>query len=420
MLKGRQIVIGITGGIAAYKIPLLVREFVRRGASVRVLMTEAAAKFVTPLTLSTLSGSETIVGTFPSPGSGHAGKTWHIDLARGNDLMVIAPATANVVAKLAGGIADDAVTTLALAFRKAILVCPAMDFDMWENPATRRNAALLREMGYDILPPDEGELASGLTGPGRLPEVERIAAAAEAIVSGSGRDLDGRRILVTAGPTHEAIDPVRFIGNRSSGKMGFAIALAAARRGADVTLVAGPVGLATPRGVRRVDVESAAEMHREVMKRSGKQDAVVMAAAVADFTPATVSAQKIKKSAAGKDGVLRLELRPTKDILLSLTQSKARPAVAGFALETLDETRNALRKLKEKKPDLLVLNNPSKEGSSFGGDTNAVTFFWKSGRSEKLRLLPKFDVANALLDRLKPMLPKVRTARPRGPVKPER
>jgi phosphopantothenoylcysteine decarboxylase/phosphopantothenate--cysteine ligase len=322
--------------------------------------------------------------------------------------MVIAPATANVVAKLAHGIADDAVTTIALAFRKEILVCPAMDHDMWEHAATQRNAATLREMGYDVLPPEEGELASGLKGPGRLPEIVRIADAAETIVNGSRRDLLGKKVLVTAGPTHEAIDPVRYIGNRSSGKMGFAIATAAARRGADVTLIAGPVHLSTPRGVKRVDVESASEMHREVMKRSGKQDAVVMAAAVADFTPATVSDRKIKKTALGKDGILRVELTPTKDILLSLTQAKSRPVVAGFALETHDETRNALKKLKEKGPDLLVLNNPLKEGSSFGGDTNAVTFFWKSGRSEKLRRLPKFEVANALLDRLKPMLSKKR------------
>jgi phosphopantothenoylcysteine decarboxylase/phosphopantothenate--cysteine ligase len=420
MLKGRKIVIGITGGIAAYKIPLLVREFVKRGASVRVLMTESAARFVAPLTLSTLSGSDTIVGTFPSPGSGHTGKTWHIDLARGNDLMVIAPATANVLAKLAHGIADDAVTTLALAFRNAILVCPAMDYDMWGHAATQRNVTVLRDMGYDVLPPEEGDLASGLTGPGRLPEVGRIARAAEAIVRGAKRDLAGQTILVTAGPTHEAIDPVRYLGNRSSGKMGFAIAAAAAKRGADVTLIAGPVGLATPRGVKRVDVESAADMHREVMRRSRKQSAVVMAAAVADFTPAKVSDRKIKKSALGADGVFRLELAPTKDILQSLTRTKPRPAVAGFALETHDETRNALRKLEEKKPDLLVLNNPLKAGSSFGGDTNAVTFFWKSGRSEKLRRLPKFEVANALLDRLKPLLPKGGRGKSRGPAKTKR
>lgn len=420
MLKGRKIVIGITGGIAAYKIPLLVREFVKRGASVRVLMTESAARFVAPLTLSTLSGSDTIVGTFPSPGSGHTGKTWHIDLAQGNDLMVIAPATANVLAKLAHGIADDAVTTLALAFRNAILVCPAMDYDMWGHAATQRNVTVLRDMGYDVLPPEEGDLASGLTGPGRLPEVGRIARAAEAIVRGAKRDLAGQTILVTAGPTHEAIDPVRYLGNRSSGKMGFAIAAAAAKRGADVTLIAGPVGLATPRGVKRVDVESAADMHREVMRRSRRQSAVVMAAAVADFTPAKVSDRKIKKSALGADGVFRLELAPTKDILQSLTRTKPRPAVAGFALETHDETRNALRKLEEKKPDLLVLNNPLKAGSSFGGDTNAVTFFWKSGRSEKLRRLPKFEVANALLDRLKPLLPKGGRGKSRGPAKTKR
>ena len=206
MLKGRQIVLGVTGGIAAYKIPHLVREFVKRGASVKVLMSESAAQFVTPLTLSTLSGSDAIVGTFPSPDSGHTGTTWHVDLARSGDILVIAPATANVLAKLAHGIADDAVTTLALAFRKDILVCPAMDFDMWEHRATRQNVAALREMGYDVLDPDEGELASGLSGPGRLPEIERIADVTEAIATGSRRDLAGTTIVVTAGPTLEPID----------------------------------------------------------------------------------------------------------------------------------------------------------------------------------------------------------------------
>jgi phosphopantothenoylcysteine decarboxylase/phosphopantothenate--cysteine ligase len=413
MLKGKQIVIGVTGGIAAYKIPFLVREFVGRGAAVRVLMTESAAKFVSPLTLSTLSGSDAIVGTFPSPGSGHSGKTWHIDLARGGDIMVIAPATANVAAKLAHGIADDAVTTLALAFRKEILVCPAMDHDMWDNPATQRNVAALRESGYDVLDPEEGELASGLTGPGRLPEIGRIADAAERIVDGSRRDLEGTRILVTAGPTHEAIDPVRFIANRSSGKMGYAVAMAASKRGAEVTLVSGPVRLGTPRGVKRIDVESAAEMLREVMRLRSRADAVVMAAAVADFTPAAVSDRKIKKSALAGEGVLRLELKPTKDILSALTSGGKKQPVVAFALETHDEAKNARLKLKEKRPDLLVLNNPLREGSAFGGDTNAVTFFSKGGRAEKLRKLPKFDVANRLLDRLRPMLAKGRRARPR-------
>ena len=414
MLKGRTIVVGITGGIAAYKIPFLIREFAKRGAAVRVLMTESAAKFVAPLTLSTLSGSDAIVGTFPSAGSAHTGRTWHIDIAREGAIMVIAPATANVLAKLAHGIADDAVTTLALAFRGPILVCPAMDFDMWEHAATRRNVADLLAMGYDVLPPDDGELASGLSGPGRLPEIERIANTAAAIVSGGRRDLAGRRVLVTAGPTHEAIDPVRYIGNRSSGKMGFAVAAAAARRGAEVTLVAGPVNLPTPRGVQRVDVESAAEMHREVTGRAGRQDAVIMAAAVADFTPASVSSKKIKKSALSGDGVFRLELVPTKDILSALTAPKRRPAVAGFALETHDEARGALAKLREKRPDLLVLNNPLKAGSEFGGDTNTVTFYRKRGAPEKLKRLPKHDVADALLDRLIPMMPRMPKGRRKG------
>ena len=399
MLKKRQILIGVTGGIAAYKIPLLVREFVKRGAAVRALMTESAREFVTPLTLSTLSGSEVIVGTFPASGSGHTTGTWHIDLARWGDMMVIAPATANVIARLAHGIADDAVSTLALAYRKDILVCPAMDHDMWEHPATQANLSILRATGYEILPPDEGELASGLSGPGRLPDIAHIADIAGRILSGTRRDLEGMRLLVTAGPTREAIDPVRYIGNRSSGKMGFAVASAAARRGALVSLVAGPVSLPTPMGVTRLDVESAAEMERAVMKFRAGSDGIVMAAAVADFTPGIFSRKKITKSASAGGG-LTLSLVQTKDILKAIAGKGSRCPVVGFALETHDELRNARKKLREKGVDLLVLNNPTRKGSEFGGDTNSVTFLWKSGKKEKLPKLPKFDVANELLDRL--------------------
>ncbi len=398
-MKQRQVLLGVTGGIAAYKIPLLVREFVKRGTVVRAIMTESAKEFVTPLTLSTLTGAEVVVGTFPSAGSGHAHGTWHIDLARWGDMLIIAPATANVVARLAHGIADDAVSTLALAYRKEILVCPAMDHDMWEHRATQANLSALRECGYEVLPPEVGELASGLTGPGRLPEITRIADAAERILAGSRLDMKGMKLLVTAGPTIEAIDPVRYIGNRSSGKMGFAVASAAARRGAHVTLVAGPVNLRTPRGVARVDVESAAEMDRAVKRLHRRTDGIVMAAAVADFTPVTVSRRKIKKSTV-KGGTMELRLRETPDILKSLSTLKPRKPLVGFALETHDETRNAGKKLREKGVDLLVLNNPLRKGSEFGGDTNSVTIFTRGGKPRKLGILPKFGVANALLDRL--------------------
>ncbi len=398
-MKQRQILLGVTGGIAAYKIPLLVREFVKRGAVVRAVMTESAKEFVTPLTLSTLTGADVVVGTFPSAGSGHATGTWHIDMARWGDMLIIAPATANVVARLAHGIADDAVSTLALAYRKEILVCPAMDHDMWDHPATQSNLSVLRDTGYEVLPPEEGELASGLTGPGRLPDIARIADIAEGILSGSRLDLRGKKLLVTAGPTFEAIDPVRYIGNRSSGKMGFAVATAAARRGARVTLIAGPVHLHTPRGVTRVDVESAAEMDRAVRRHRGSADGIIMAAAVADFTPMKVSTRKIKKSSA-QGGTLNLRLRETTDILKSLSAGTTRRPLVGFALETHDETRNAGKKLREKGVDLLVLNNPLRRGSEFGGDTNSVTILSRNGRREKLGLLPKIAVADALLDRL--------------------
>ncbi len=398
MIKKRQILLGVTGGIAAYKAPLLVRELVKRGAVVRALMTESAREFVTPLTLSTLTGTDVIVGTFPRTGSGHATGTWHIGMADWGDLMIIAPATANVIARLAHGIADDAVSTLALAYRKEIVVCPAMDHDMWDHPVTQANVAILRETGYEVLPPEEGELASGLTGPGRLPEITGIVDRVERILDGSRRDMGGMRLLVTAGPTFESIDPVRYIGNRSSGKMGFAVASAAARRGASVTLVAGPVHLGTPRGVTRVDVGDAAGMDRAVSRLSAGADGIVMAAAVADFTPVAYSSKKIKKSSAG--GGLELRLRETKDILKSLTAAKPRCPVVGFALETHDEGRNASKKLKEKGVDLLVLNNPLRKGSEFGGDTNSATLLSRGGKREKLPLLSKFDLANRILDRL--------------------
>jgi phosphopantothenoylcysteine decarboxylase/phosphopantothenate--cysteine ligase len=400
MLRKKHILLGITGGIAAYKMPLLVRELRKAGAEVRVVMTEAATEFVTPLTLSTLSGADVVVGTFPKmAGNIQKGGTWHIHLAEWADLMLIAPATANVLAKLAHGASDDAVSTLALAFTRSVMVSPAMDTDMWNHPATQRNVALLKELGYAVLPPEEGELASGLIGPGRLPELHRILEAVDAELEKSRRDLTGKRILVTAGPTYEAIDPVRFIGNRSSGKMGYAIARAAAERGAAVTLISGPVALQTPRHVERVDVESAEEMHRAVMKRRAKADVIVMSAAVADFTPERPSASKVKKERLAGPS-FSLSLRKTKDILAELTREKSGAVIVGFALETDRALANAKKKLKEKRPDLLVLNDATKDGAGFNTDTNIVTLLSRRGAVDRLPKMTKADVAHKILDRV--------------------
>lgn len=404
MLKNKHIVLGVTGGIAAYKIPFVVREFVKGGADVRVVMTESAREFVTPMTLSTLSRNDVIVGTFPreSSGSVRAG-TWHITLAEWGHLMLIAPATANTLAKLAHGIADDAVSTLALAFRKQVVVAPAMDLDMWEHQSTQQNISRVREMGYMVLPPEAGELASGLIGPGRLPEIASIVSAVEKALDNASFDFKGKKLLITAGPTYEAVDPVRFIGNYSSGKMGFALANAAAQRGASVTLVAGSVSLATPRNVNRIDVASADEMYRAVMRHRAKANAVIMAAAVADFKPSQQSARKIRKEQINGQ-VMTIELTRTKDILHELGQKKNGAVVVGFALETDRGLQNARRKLKEKNADLIILNNALTEGAGFATDTNIVTILSRRGRVEKLRKMSKFDVANAILDRVKTLL----------------
>ena len=400
MLRNKKILIGVTGGIAAYKIPLLVRELRKSGASVRVVMTEAAKAFVTPVTLSTLTENEVVVGMFPEESTtGLRASTWHVELAQWADTMLIAPATANTIAKLVHGYADNAVTTLALALRCPLIISPAMDVDMWQHPATQGNVAKLREMGYFVLPPETGELASGLVGPGRLPEVTRIIRNVERILSNSSHDLKGKRILVTAGPTYERFDPVRYIGNRSSGKMGFAIATAATQRGADVVLVAGPVHLQTPLNVRRIDVESAQQMHDAVIKHFKGIDAIVMAAAVADFRPAMQASQKVKKEKLN-GSLATLKLKRTKDILRVLAERKRHGVLVGFALETENGLRNAKAKLKEKKLDYVVLNNPLQNGAGFGVDTNIVTIISKSGKVEKLKKMPKFDVANEILNRV--------------------
>lgn len=400
MLKNKKILVGVTGGISAYKTCTVVRLLKKAGAQVRVMMTHSATQFVTPLTFSTLSQEEVVVSLWPE--SNHASTDFgvkHIDLGLWADVMLIAPATANMIAKIAHGIADDAVSSTVLALRCPLLLAPTMDADMYMNETTQANLATLRERGCHILPPAEGELASGLEGPGRLPEPEVIIGFVDSIIQKTPQDLKGKKILVTAGPTYEPIDPVRFVGNRSSGKMGFALAAAAVQRGATVTLISGPVELSTPKNVTRIDVQTAEQMHEAVMRHAKKCDAVIMSAAVADYAPKKPSANKIKKDESAASG-LTIELRPTTDILRGLGAAKNGLILVGFALETHDELKNAKEKLRKKNLDLIVLNSLRDEGSAFGADTNIVTLIGRDGTVEKLAKMPKFDVAAEILNRV--------------------
>ena len=403
MLHGKHILVGITGGIAAYKVCTLVRDLKKAGADVKVVMTEAATRFVTPLTYSALSGNPVLSDLWALDQSTRSDiGTRHVDLANWADVYVIAPASANTIAKLTYGLTDNLLTIIALASRGPIALAPTMDADMYVNPVTQQNITKLRERGYFIIPPEEGEHASGLRGPGRLPEIDTIVRQIEAILARTHLDLKAKSILVTAGPTYEAIDPVRFVGNRSSGKMGFALAHAAALRGADVTLIAGPVHLETPRNVHRIDVESAEQMHRAVLKHVRQADAVIMAAAVADYAPQSAASGKIKKKH-GKDA-LPLRLISTPDVLGARGRKKNGRVLVGFALETENALRHATEKLKKKNLDLIVLNSLADKGAGFGGDTNVVTIIDRNGKAEKLPLMSKFDVANEILNRLTKLL----------------
>ncbi|MBS4027268.1 MAG: bifunctional phosphopantothenoylcysteine decarboxylase/phosphopantothenate--cysteine ligase CoaBC [Ignavibacteriales bacterium] len=399
MLAGKHILLGVTGGIAAIKIPLLIREFKKQKADVRVVMSRAAKEFVTPLSLSTLSGHTVITEMFPEQTAPSvASSTWHIELGMWADVTLIAPATANFLAKLSHGIADDALSTLMVALRCPVILSPAMDDEMWRNPITQRNISSLKEVGYCVLPPEEGELASGLIGMGRLPEIPSLVQFTNKILEKSNRDFHKKKILITAGPTYEPIDAVRFISNRSSGRMGFALANASALRGADVTLISGPSNLQTPRNVKRVDVETSEEMFNAVTQYFSKSDVIIMSAAVSDFTPVKSFPRKLKKENISSD-TFSLELKKNKDILTHLGQKKRKGQfLVGFALETDNELANAKRKLQEKNLDLIVCNNPLEEGAGFTVETNKVTLIDKNGKIEKFPVLQKFDVANEILD----------------------
>jgi phosphopantothenoylcysteine decarboxylase/phosphopantothenate--cysteine ligase len=391
MLAGKSVVVGITGGIAAYKMPDTIRLLVQAGASVRVILTRGGAEFVTPLTLQTLSGAAVARETFDLATEGEIG---HIRLADAADALLIAPATANVIAKLAAGIADDLLTTVVLATHAPVVIAPAMNVHMYEHATVQENLARLRRLGHIVVEPDAGSLACGYEGVGRLPDpgvlVEEIAAAVAA------NDLAGARVLVTAGPTWEALDPVRHLANRSSGKMGFAVARVARRRGADVTLVSGPTALAAPRGVDIVRVTTAREMERETVQRAARADVVVMAAAVGDYRPVDSAPHKIKRGR----GELVLRLTPNADILARIGALPGKRFLVGFAAETRDLVANARRKLQAKGVHLMVANDVTADGAGFDVDTIVVTLIDRSGRVERLEKMSKEDIASILLDRV--------------------
>jgi phosphopantothenoylcysteine decarboxylase / phosphopantothenate---cysteine ligase len=398
-LANRRLVVGVTGGIAAYKAAELVRLFVKAGAEVRVVMTAGAQQFITPLTMQALSQHPVATETFDL---GQEATIGHIKLADEAELFVIAPATADAIARLAAGMANDLLTTVALATKAPLLLAPAMNVNMWRHPATQENLATLISRGAHTVGPDAGELACGWIGEGRMMEPQEIANAAAKLLAPG--DLDGKRVLVTAGPTYEPIDPVRFIGNRSTGKMGFAIARAAARRGARVTLVAGPSSLATPPGVTRVDVETALQMREATLANVQGAAIVVMTAAVADYRPRDEAAHKLKKEALGESPSVALVQNP--DILAELCAGRARPPViVGFAAETDDVERRAVEKRRQKGCDLLVANDVGEAGSGFGSDTNRVLLVARDDRVEALPQLSKDDVAERILDRARALLP---------------
>lgn len=396
--EGRRphVLLAVCGGIAAYKACEVLRGLQKAGCEVRVTMTADAERFVGRVTFEALSGAPVADDLYAYPGSAIP----HIDLAGWADAALVVPATANVLAKMAAGIADDCLTSTLLACACPVLAAPAMNVHMWRSPATQANVATLRARGVAVVEPAEGRLACGEVGEGKLAGVGQIVSAALAALRGRGHDLAGRRLVVTAGPTHEAIDPVRYIANRSTGKMGYALAEAAAARGAEVTLVSGPTALAAPAGVRLVDVTSAAEMHDAALAAFEGADAAICCAAVADYTPAAPADHKLKKSREHLDAI---ELVETADILADLCAAKGDRVVVGFAAETDDLLAHAAEKLARKEADLIVANDVSRPESTFGADTNRVALVGAEG-VEQLETMPLPDVADAVLDRVAGLL----------------
>jgi phosphopantothenoylcysteine decarboxylase/phosphopantothenate--cysteine ligase len=388
---------GVTGGVAAYKAAELVRLLQQDGFTVEVVMTRGSREFITPLTFAALSGQKVITDLFGNSENeaNLESAIEHIAVAQRTDLLLVAPATADIIAKFARGIADDFLSTLYLATTAPVVVAPAMNVNMWNHAATRENIAKLRERGVNVVEPDEGYLACGMVGAGRLAGHAEILAAVRATLH-TNRDLAGETVLVTAGPTCEDLDPVRYLTNRSSGKMGYAVAEAAARRGAKVILVSGPTSLETPTGVRRVDVRSAEQMHEAVTKEFAGCSIGIFAAAVADYRPAEKHEEKMKKT----DGSLTVQLEPTVDILQEIAGQKSDKFIVGFAAETTDVGQNARKKMAAKNLDLIVANDVTAEGAGFDHDTNVVSLFYRDGRDVAVPKMSKAEVAQRVLDEI--------------------
>ncbi len=391
-----KIALGVTGGVAAYKAAELVRRLQQEKLDVQVVMTRAAQEFVTPLTFAALTGQKVITDMFSAGDAAPANvesAIEHIAVAQRIDLLLVAPATADVLGKFAHGVAGDFLTTLYLATKAPVMVAPAMNVNMWEHPATQENLAILRARGVHVVDPDEGYLACGMTGAGRLASTEAIAQKVFDLL-GLRRDFAGQTVLITAGPTCEDLDPVRFLTNRSSGKMGYALADAAHRRGAQVVLVSGPTDLKIPEGVDWVPVRATEEMRQAVRDRAAEASIIIMSAAVSDYRPARAQEMKMKRG----DDRVTLELEPTPDILAELSREKGRRVLVGFAAETDHLAENARSKLVRKGADLIVANDVTQEGAGFDTDTNIVTLFLRGGREIPLPKMSKFEVANRILD----------------------
>lgn len=395
MLKDKSIIVGVTGGIAAYKVVDLVSRLKKRGAEVFVVMTKGAQEFVTPLTFQTISQNPVSTNMFSQP---NAWEVEHISLADRADTIVIAPATANIIGKIAGGIADDMLTTVVLASKAPIIFAPSMNVNMFENTLTQRNIETLKKIGHHIIEPEDGFLACGYTGKGRLPQTDIIIDEIEYILT--KKDLYKKKVLVTAGPTREDIDPVRYITNHSSGKMGYAIAKAARDRGGDVVLISGATQIRPPLGVKFISIGSALEMKEAVMNEFEDADIVIKAAAVADYRPRNVSEQKVKKS----DGDFVLKLTNNPDILSELGKQKGKRILVGFAAETQNIINNAQEKLRRKNLDMIVANDLTLEGSGFNTDTNIVTIISSDGKVEKYNKMDKKELAHIILDKISGLL----------------
>ncbi|MGM9925323.1 MAG: bifunctional phosphopantothenoylcysteine decarboxylase/phosphopantothenate--cysteine ligase CoaBC [Bacillus sp. (in: firmicutes)] len=401
MLKNKKILLCVTGGIAVFKAAALTSKLTQEGAEVKVVMSGSATEFVTPLTFQALSRNEVYTSTFQE---NNPKVVAHIDLADWADAVLVAPATANIIAKMANGIADDMISTIILATTADVLVAPAMNVHMYAHPAVQNNMRTLRSYGYLFIEPGEGYLACGYTGKGRLEEPEAIVEQLKRhFLNKEGNQiLQGKKILITAGPTKEKVDPVRFLTNRSTGKMGYAIAETAASMGADVTLVSGPVNIDAPECVQLIKVESARDMYEVVMSRYKEQDVVIKAAAVADYRPKITHNQKMKKQA----GDLHIELERTNDILMELGQNKQHQILVGFAAETTDVEYYAKAKLEKKKADMIVANNVASEGAGFASETNKVAIYKKDGSVVDVPMMSKHDVARRILEEVASLLKK--------------